>query len=131
PSPDGSLYFMSLDPDGFVVRRIADPTPLSFSPLTFDRSLVPALPPPPATPVALHDEPVTPHPYGFGRQEGSTTFGGQYTPFGSTTEFGLRLGDVIGRIDTLILGAIGTHEMPRGFAIASVYRGVPIMIVAH
>ncbi|MBV8544782.1 MAG: PD40 domain-containing protein, partial [Acidobacteria bacterium] len=131
PSPDGSLYFMSLDPEGFVVRRLADPTPLPPSTLTFDRSLVPALPPPPATPVALHDDPVTPRPYGLGRQEWSTTFGGQYTPFGSTTEFGLRLGDVIGRLDTLIVGAIGTRDMPRGFAIASVWRGLPIAIAAH
>ena len=131
PSSDGSLYFMALDPDGFVVRRIADPTPLPPQTLTFDRSLVPALPPPPDTPVALHDDPVTPHPYALGRQEVSATFGGQYTPFGSTTEFGLRLGDVIGRLDTLILGAISTRNMPRGFAISSVWRGLPIAIGAH
>jgi hypothetical protein len=131
PSPDGSLYFMSLDPDGFVVRRIADPTPLPPSTLAFDRSLVPALPPPPATPVALDNEPVISHPYALGRQEWSTTFGGQYTPFGSTTEFGLRLGDVVGRLDTLIVGAIGTREMPRGLAIASVWRGLPIAIGVH
>ncbi|MEA2413356.1 MAG: hypothetical protein QOI58_13 [Thermoanaerobaculia bacterium] len=131
PSPDGSLYFMSLDPDGFVVRHLADPTPLPSSTLTFDRSLVPALPPPPATPITLRNEPVTPHAYGFGRQEWLTTFGGQYTPFGSTTEFGLRLGDVAGRLDTLILGAISTRDMPRGFAIASVWRGLPIAIAAH
>jgi hypothetical protein len=131
PSMDGSLYFMTLDPDGFIVRRIADPTPLPSSPPTFDRSLVPALPPPPATPVALHDEPVAPRPYGLGRQELSSIFGGQYTAFGSTTEFGLRFGDVAGRLDTLILGAIGTRDMPRGFAIASVWRGLPIAIAAH
>jgi hypothetical protein len=131
PSPDGSLFFMSLDPDGFVVRRIADPTPLPPSAQTFERSLIPALPPPPRKPVALHDEPVAPRPYGLGRQEWSTTFGGQYTPFGSTNEFGLRLGDVVGRLDTLLLGAIGTRDMPRGIAIASAYRGLPIAIAAH
>jgi hypothetical protein len=131
PSSDGSLYFMSLDPEGFVVRRIADPSPLPSQSLPFDRSLVPALPPPPATPVALHDDPVTPHPYGLGRQEASTTFGGQYTPFGSTTEFGLRLGDVVGRLDTLILGATSTRNVPRGLAIAAVWRGLPITIGAH
>jgi hypothetical protein len=131
PSIDGSLYFMSLDPDGFVVRRLADSAPLSPSAQTFDRSLIPALPPPPATPVALHDDPVTPHPYGLGRQEWSTTFGGQYTPFGNTAEFGLRLGDVVGRLDTLIVGAVGTRGMPRGLAIASLYRGLPIAISAH
>jgi len=131
PSIDGSLYFMSLDPEGFVVRRIAAASPLPSSTLIFDRSLVPALPPPPATPADLHDDPVTPRPYGLGSQEWSTTFGGQYTAFGSTTEFGIRLGDVAGRLDTLILGAIGTRDMPRGLAIASVWRGLPVSIGAH
>ncbi len=79
----------------------------------------------------LRDEPVTPHPYGLGRQEWGTIFGGQYTPFGSTTEFGLRLGDVVGRLDTIILGAIGSNRMPRGGAIASAWRGLPITIGAH
>jgi hypothetical protein len=131
PSPDGSLYFMSLDPDGFVVRRVADTSAVPSRTLAFDRSLVPALPPAPATPVALHDEPVTSHPYGLGRQEWDTIFGGQYTPFGSTTEFGLRLGDVAGRLDTIILGAIGSRQLPRGAAIASVWRGLPITVGAH
>jgi hypothetical protein len=131
PSPDGWLYFMSLDPDGFVVRRLPDTSPVTPRALAFDRSLVPALPPAPAIPIALRDEPLTSRPYGIGRQEWVSTFGGQYTPFGSTTEFGLRLGDVIGRLDTLIVGAIGSREMPRGVAIASVWRGLPIALGVH
>ncbi len=131
PSPDGSLYFMSLDPDGYHVRRLTDTSSVPPQTMAFDRSLVPALPPAPATPVVLRDEPVTPHPYGLGRQEWGTIFGGQYTPFGSTTEFGLRLGDVVGRLDTIILGAIGSNRMPRGGAIASAWRGLPITIGAH
>jgi hypothetical protein len=82
-------------------------------------------------PVALRDEPVTSRDYGIGRQEWSTIFGGQYTSFGSTTEFGLRLGDVAGRLDTILLGAIGTNQMPRGAALASVWRGLPITLGAH
>jgi hypothetical protein len=74
---------------------------------------------------------VTSRPYGIGRQEWSSIFGGQYTPFGSTEEFGLRLGDVVGRLDTLILGAIGSRTMPRGAAIAAVYHGLPIDLGAH
>ncbi len=131
PSSDGSLYFMSLDPDGFVVRHLSSPTALPARAQTADRSLVPALPPAPSTPVTLKDEPVTSRPYGIGRQEWATTFGGQYTPFGSTTEFGVRLGDVVGRLDTLIVGTIGSREMPRGLAIASVWRGWPIDAGAH
>ena len=131
PSPDGSLYFMSLDPDGFVVRRLADTTAVTPRTLAFDRSLVPALPPPPATPIVLHDEPVRPRPYGFGRQEWATTFGGQYTAFGSTNEFGVRFGDVVGRLDTLVIGAIGSRQLPRGAAIASTWRGLPVAVGAH
>jgi Tol biopolymer transport system component len=131
PSPDGSLYFMSLDPDGFVVRRLPDTTPVTPRPFAFDRSLVPALPPAAGTPIALRDEPVISRPYGLGRQQWATTIGGQYTPFGSTTEFGLRLGDVIGRLDTLIIGAVGSRQMPRGAAIATIWRGLPIALGAH
>ena len=131
PSPDGSLYFMSLDPDGFTVRRIPDITSVEPPPPSLDRSLVPAIPPPPATPVALHDEPVTSRPYVLGRQEWFAVFGGQYTPFGTTEEFGIRLGDVVGRIDTLIIGAIGSQQMPRGAAIVTTYRSLPITLGAH
>jgi Tol biopolymer transport system component len=131
PSPDGSLYFMSLDPEGFNVRRIPDITAVAPPLPNFDRSLVPAIPPPPATPIVLHDEPVTSRPYGIGRQEWFAIFGGQYTPYGSTEEFALRLGDVLGRLDTLVLGATGDRQMPRGAAIATVYHGLPIDLGAH
>jgi len=131
PSPDGSLYFMSLDPNGFAVRRLTDTSAVPQQTMTFDRSLVPALPPAPATPIVLRDEPVTSRPYGLGRQEWATILGGQYTSFGATSEFGLRLGDVAGRLDTIFLGAIGSHQLPRGAAIASVWRGLPITLGAH
>ncbi|HSY52760.1 MAG TPA: hypothetical protein VLC46_28425 [Thermoanaerobaculia bacterium] len=131
PAPDGELYFMSLDPDGFVLRRVADTTALTTRPMVFDRSLVPALPPDPAAPVALRDEPVTSRPYGIGRQEWAATAGGQYTAFGSTEEIGVRLGDVAGRLDTIVTGAIGDRQMPRGAAIASTWRGLPIDLGMH
>jgi hypothetical protein len=131
PSPDGSLYFMSLDPDGFAVRRLAATPAVTSRALAFDRSLVPALPPNPATPIALRDEPVTSRPYGLGRQEWATVFGGQYTAFGSTNELGVRIGDVAGRLDTLVIGAVGSRQLPRGAAIASTWRGLPVALGAH
>ncbi|HXH39628.1 MAG TPA: hypothetical protein VNN08_13435 [Thermoanaerobaculia bacterium] len=131
PAPDGAIYFMSLDPAGFVVRRLAGTEALTPRPVAFDRSLVPALPPNPAAPVALRDEPVTSRRYGVGRQEWAAIFGGQYTAFGGTTELGVRLGDVAGRLDTLIVGAIGSREMPRGGAVAATWRGLPIALGAH
>ena len=131
PSPDGSLYFMSIEPHGFVVRRMAGTTGAAPQILTFDRSMVPALPPPPARPVALRDDPVVPRDYGIGRQEWATVFGGQYTAFGHTNEIGVRLGDIVGRLDTIVIGAIGSRDMPRGAAIASMWRGFPVAIGAH
>ena len=131
PSPDGSLYFMSLDPDGFEVRRLAATVAIPQRTLAFDRSLVPALPPAPATPVALRDEPVTSRPYGLGRQEWGTMFGGQYTSFGHVNEFGVHFSDVAGRLDTLVIGAIGSRQLPRGAAISSSWRGFPVTLGAH
>jgi Tol biopolymer transport system component len=131
PAPDGSLYFMSIEPQGFVARRLADTTPAPLTRMAFDRSLVPALPPPPATPVALHDDPVTPRDYGVGRQEWRSLFGGQYTAFGHSTELGIRLGDVVGCLDTILIGAFGSRSMPRGAAIASAWRGLPVTLGAH
>jgi hypothetical protein len=58
-------------------------------------------------------------------------FGGQYTAFGHTSEFGVRIGDVAGRADTILIGAIGSRSMPRGAAIASTWRGLPVAIGAH
>src|SRR5205814_1584597 len=56
PSPDGSLYFMSLEPDGFVVRHI-DPTPPDARPTTNDQR--------PSG--ALRSDPVPSRPSGIGR----------------------------------------------------------------
>ena len=140
PSPDGSLYFMSLEPDGFVVRHVThlnvervlnasaprDPaTQQPSNPATDDRSYVPALPPAPARPVAFRSDPVEARPYGIGRQEMSTLFGGAHTAFGDSYEFGLRFGDVVGRLDTLLIG--GT----RGAALATAWRGWPVEASAH
>jgi hypothetical protein len=131
PSPDGSLFFMSLDPDGFVVRRLDSIDAAEPRTLSFERSLVPALPPKPATPVALRDDRVTPRDYGIGRQELATLFGGQQTPHGSSNELGIRLGDVVGRLDTIAILATGGGSLPRGGAIASTWRGWPIATTLH
>jgi hypothetical protein len=114
PSPDGSLYFMSLEPDGFVVRHI-DPKPLDQRPTKNNER--------PA--VALHTAPVTSRPYGIGRQELSTFFGGVHTSFENDYEFGVRVGDVVGRLDTLLIGST------RGAAVASVWRGWPVDVGLH
>jgi hypothetical protein len=130
PSPDGALFFMGLDPDGWVVRRLPDLAPApSRQDLAFERSMVPALPPDPAVPVALRSEPVSPHPYGLGRQEWSTLFGGQYTSHGSVQEIGVRAGDVAGKLDAIAV--LARDRGITGGALAATWRGWPVATTLH
>ena len=117
---------MSLDPDGFVVRKLTEPQPLGQRPTANSQQfLVPALPPEPAKPVVLHSENVSAHDYALGRQELSTFIGGVHTSFEHEDEVGLRLGDVVGRLDSLLIGS------NRGAALATVWRGWPVDLGAH
>ncbi len=112
PAPDGSLYFMSLEPDGFVVRRLAG---LSALPA---RSVPPPARPGPSLTLGVTPIPAS-HPYGIGRQEFAIVVGGQYTAHERHTEIGVRMGDVVGRLD--VLAIVGD-----GAALAAVWRGLPV-----
>lgn len=132
PAPDGSVYFMALEPDGFVVRRVAPassrPTPLARAGVD-NNTYVPAVPPKPSTPAALREGPVSSsHTYGIGRQERGYMFGGSWTAYDSTHELGLRLGDIVGRLDSIAMIASGDDQ---GGAIASTWRGWPVAVTAH
>ncbi|HJW96519.1 MAG TPA: hypothetical protein VJ901_23110 [Thermoanaerobaculia bacterium] len=119
-SPDGRIFFMSLEPDGYVLR-VLTPEPIRLS--------LPAIEEQQPRAVALTSQPVSPsHPYGIGRQEFATIFGGTYTSHEHATEAGIRLGDVVGRLDTIAVGSIGDIH---GGAIASTWRGWPIHVGAH
>jgi len=125
PARDGSLYFMSLEPDGFVVRRLA-----SLVPLPTD-GVPPLLPPAPSQPVVLREEPVPPgHAYGFGRQERQWLIGGNSAPAASNVEAGLRIGDVVGRLDTVVIGSLGSAKGPTGAAVSTLWRGWPVAVGA-
>ena len=116
PAPDGSLYFMSLERDGFVVRHIVS---VKTSPLR-------VAPPPRKEGTAFQAESLAPaRPYGFGHQEFATLFGGSWTAYDHTDEIGVRMGDVVGRLDAL---AVASSE---GSAIAATWRGWPVAITAH
>ena len=115
PAPDGSLYFMSLEPDGFVVRRLVPPVILSRKDGEGSRAAHPEI-----LRVAQDDG----RPYGLGRQELSVLFGGQYTAHERHSEIGVRMGDVVGRLDVLAI-------FGNGAALAAAYRGLPVEISAH
>lgn len=126
PSPDGHIFFMSLEPDGYVVRVLPSPTAIP-EPLPPDIQYVPAIPPAPSHPAAFATEAVTPHAYGLGRQEFSWFSGVNIARGQRSLEVGARLGDVVGRLDTLLM--IGNE--PRGVALASAWRGWPVELHAH
>jgi hypothetical protein len=129
PSPDGSLFFMSLEPDGFVVRRLASTTGAPLPPLPFNREYVPALSPAPAEHAELPTRTLRDAvPYGLGRQELSALVGGTSATGYQATEIGLRVGDVVGRLDTLLIASFGAT---RGAAIITAWRGWPVTAIAH
>lgn len=131
PSSDGRVFFMSLDPDGYVVRvlpAIAEAAP----PPPFDELLVPALPPvaPRGTTFSAATLP-PPRRYGIGRQELDWLTGTSYGPGHRAFEVGVRLGDVVGRLDTLLIGSIASDDAPEGVALASAWRGWPVELHGH
>jgi hypothetical protein len=132
PASDGRIFFNSIEPDGFVVRVLAPDAPRPSAPFAYDAVLVPALPPAPSTPAALEARGVAPaRPYGLGRQEWSWLTGQNYARDQAAFEVGIRLGDVVGRLDTLAIASFAREDAPDGFAIASSWRGLPVELSAH
>jgi WD40 repeat protein len=140
PSIDGRLFFMSLDPNGYVVRAI--PSIAAAPPLpALDASLAPAIPPERTAGVlagwasgvsplgAAARDAATPAggtpAVRVGRLEPYWFAGGHYAPGDHAFEAGIRLGDVLGRLDALF---IGSND---GGAVAAAWRGWPIEIDAH
>ena len=77
------------------------------------------------TGVPLTTQPISPsHPYGIGRQEFAIVLGGQYTAHERHNEIGVRMGDVVGRLD--VLAIVGD-----GAALAAVWRGLPVDLGVH
>ncbi|HEY8848974.1 MAG TPA: hypothetical protein VIO12_06755, partial [Thermoanaerobaculia bacterium] len=122
PAPDRSMFFMSLEPEGFVVRRIAEVAPAS----------QPASEPPERRHYVFREEPLPPsRPYGIGRQELAWTIGGAWTAYGTSSEIGARIGDVVGRLDAVAIASSGSDSADRGTALALAWRGLPVALTAH
>ena len=131
PSTDGRVFFMSLDPDGFVLRAI-DSSGVAAPAPALDPSLVPAIPPRPAVAPPFAAQELAPsQPYGLGNQELTILGGGTLAPSQNATEIGIRLGDVVGRLDTIVLASFGSEDAQRGVAVASAWRGWPIEVSGH
>ncbi|MBV8516435.1 MAG: hypothetical protein JO197_03435 [Acidobacteria bacterium] len=134
---DGRVFFMSLDPDGYVVRALPATTNAAPAPPAYDALLVPAVPPAPPRVTSFATRPVSaPRAYGIGRQELGWFVGQDVAPRQRATQLGVRLGDVVGRLDTIAVVALGTsdagdNDEPRGAALVTAWRGWPIEIRAH
>ena len=117
------MFFMGLDPDGFVLRVI-DGRSNAAQPPPYDPTLVPALPPAVAATAPFGSQELAPaRPYGIGRQEISWLVGETLAPSQTVFEAGVRVGDVIGRLDTIALASLGSANGQRGVGIASAWRG--------
>src|SRR6185436_5319585 len=125
PSPDGRIFFMSLEPDGFVVRVLQSPVPIPPSPSLTDPILIPAIPPAPPQPTLFTAESLaSPRAYGLGRQEFGW-FAGQNIARGQ------RAFEAGARFDTLLIASLADGGLPQGVALASAWRGWPVELHAH
>jgi hypothetical protein len=135
PAPTtGRTFYMSLEPDGYVVRSLPElyiDGGIDVAPVPRDAALVPAIPPAPTTPTAFTSQPVTSRPYGLGRQEFAWLSGINFGPRQRATELGVRFGDVVGRLDTILIGSLGRNDSPDGLALATAWRGWPVEVTAH
>jgi hypothetical protein len=136
PAPDGkAVFFLSLEPDGLDLRRLELPAAPSSSLAEVDlpRELAPAIRPPvptPPAPLAVVDVPPG-RPYRIGRQELLPLIGGSGSSSGGAFEAGLRGGDVIGRLDWLLLGSLSSSGGPEGGALSGIWRGWPVEVGFH
>ena len=124
PSPDG-LFYLSLEPDGLDLRHIDVGRAAALPDLPAE--LAPAIRPPdptPPEPFAVA-EVSKERPYGLGRQELLPLIGGSGSSSESSFELGVRGGDVVGRLNWLVLGAA------EGGALAAAWRGWPVEVGFH
>jgi len=133
PSPDGStLYFLGLQAGGLDLRTVKlGDRPAGRGPESVPGpELGPAVrPAPPPVVEATAAAPAGPgRRYGFGRQEVALLLGGSVSPSSRVAELGVRVGDVVGRLDTLALGAIADTAGPRGGTLAGAWRGWPVAV---
>ena len=119
PAGDGRIFFMSLDPDGYVLRVLEESAAAP--------AAVPPAPRRPGSAVMAREIPAPRH-YGIGRQEWSWLASANHAPDQQFAEVGVRFGDVIGRLDTLLLASFGDDD---GFAVASAWRGWPVEVHGH
>lgn len=133
PTPDGRVFFLALEHDGLDLRAASLDLASVLPADATETTLAPAVRPvPPPAPEPFRLDTVEPgKPYGIGRQEPRVLAGGVTAPSGRSLELGLRVGDVVGRLSTLAVGAIGRDGGASGGALAATWRGWPVEVGLH
>jgi hypothetical protein len=130
PVPNGSgVFFLGLQADGLDLRAIKLPQPPTAAPeAALAVGLAPAVrPTPPPEPAPLSTAPVgNSRFYGVGRQEWAPLIGGSLAPSSHAVEAGVRLGDVVGRLDALVIGSFADAAGPQGGTLGGAWRGWPV-----
>ena len=118
------IFFLALDPDGFDLRTLELNDLQTLRARTeAGRRHVREI----AAGEALADS----RAYGFGRQEILPIISGFTSRSSDTLEVGLRLGDVIGRINTVAIGSIGNESSLRGASLSTAIRRWPVELSAQ
>ena len=113
--------------------RLVSVPPLTEERTTSRESLYPAIAPSPESlpqPLPLVAVPAS-APYRFGRGSWSLLSGGSASVAGSSAELGVRGGDLVGRWEVLVLGALGDDAGAAGGTVAAAWRGAPIAVTAQ
>ncbi len=119
PAPDGRIFFMSLEPDGYIVRVLNVGRASARLPGEGRAEAAPY----------IRSEAVTPgKKYALGKQEWSWLASSNYARNQQFSEVGLRFGDVVGRLDTLLIASLGDID---GIALVTAWRGWPLELHAH
>ena len=132
PTPDGkAVFFLALEAEGLTLRRlelggVAPREPAAGLVADLAPAVRPSPPPAPAPFAAAEVRPGAP--YGLGHQELLPIAGASLAPSGRGAELGARVGDVVGRLDVLALGALGDAAGPRGGTLAATWRGWPVSV---
>lgn len=124
-----ALFYLSMDWDGLELHRL--PLDQVQASAVVDGDVPVVRPewvagPPPPVPLEVET-----NPYGLGPTEVRPLIGAAWSPSQGAIELGLRVGDIVGRRDALLMASYGHQEGVSGGLLALAWRGLPVELTAH
>jgi hypothetical protein len=125
--PKNSVFYLSLQSRGWDIRYLEDPVPVEPAETEIEGAF-PVMPPPRVEKGAEFEvKPTSPGtPYGLGKQEFGLTGSGYLSPAGHLIELGAIGGDLLGRLNYLVMGGWGFSGAPKGGLVQADFRGLPV-----